>query len=189
MKRVFKKLGVVAMTLSMFAFSSCEELKELIKFDFDLKGEAIEIVIEPTEETGSQITIGSEQFEKSLEQVIKENAPDADLSKIKAITLTNISAEITKGAKDGNNFQNFSKIYVKVNAEEKEVEDAELVAQTTIEDETTHLEVPVNGGSVDIKSWFSKQNFEYVLQADITEAITEELTIRITADYAFTFGL
>src|SRR5690606_6276993 len=114
MKKVFKKLGVVAMTLSMFAFSSCEELKELIKFDFDLEGEAIEIVVDELE-VGEEVEIGSAQFEKSLEQIIQEEAPDADLSKIKAITLTNISMQILDGDED-NNFQNLGSISAEVRA-------------------------------------------------------------------------
>ena len=188
MKKVFTKLGVIMMTLSMFTFSSCEELKDLLKFDFDLEGETIEIVVAELE-VGEGVEIGKEQFEKSLEQIIKENQPDADLSKIKAIKLSNISMQIVKNGDEGNNFQNLGSIYTEVRA--SGLNDLLVAKKENINSDVPQyrLDLPVEGGSIDVKNYFSKTDFEYVVKADVVKETTKELTIQIKADYSFTFGL
>lgn len=189
MKNISKTLQMAVVALVVFTFSSCEELEKLNKFDFDLEDQFIDVEVDPLE-VGAGIVIGSEKFEKSITDIIKENAPEADLSKIKEIKLTNVSLQIVSGADADNNFQNLTNIYARVNATGMG-ENGLLVAQkSNIKNERAdQLDLPVQGGGVDVTSYFNKTNFEYILKADVRKATTKVMTVRIKADYSFVFKI
>lgn len=189
MKSILRVLGGAALTLSLFIFSSCDQLEELAKFDFDLEGEAIDITVGPLE-VGEEVVIGSEQFEKSLNDIIKEHAPNANLSKIKEIKLTKISLQIVSGADDNNNFENLSSIYTNVNATGMGETGLLVAKKSDIPEEyAVQLDVPVEGGGINVLDYFNKTNFEYIIRANVRKATTKDLTLRIKADYSFVFKL
>lgn len=187
MKKIIQKIVILFMAVSIFSMSSCEELDELLKFDFDLKGEKIEFDVEPFE-VGNDIVLGSGKFDKTLSQILQENAPKADINKITAINLKNIHMEIIQGADDDNSFQNLTELYAEVKAtglNNMIVAEVRSISSTA----TTKLSIPVKGGSVNLKDYFNKNNFEYVVKAKVHKASTKTLRVRATADYSFEFDL
>ncbi|NGM90523.1 hypothetical protein G5B35_24800, partial [Parapusillimonas sp. SGNA-6] len=72
MKNVFKKIGIAIMTLLVFTFSSCEELEDLLKFNFDLEGEAIYFDVEAISETGELTELGRQTYDRSLADILAE---------------------------------------------------------------------------------------------------------------------
>ncbi len=188
MKNTLKKIGIAVMTLSMFSFSSCDELEELLKFDFDLEGEAIYFDVEAVSETGEVVELGAETYDRTLADILAEEAPKADINKIKEINLTSITLEIVGGADENNNFQNISSIYAEVEADGL---NGKTVAElSNISDVyATKLVIPVTGGKVNVKDYFNKNNFSYAVKGMFRKPTAKTLKLKITANYSFVFGL
>lgn len=188
MKNVFKKIGIAIMTLLVFTFSSCEELEDLLKFNFDLEGEAIYFYVEAISETGELTELGRQTYDRSLADILAEESPNADINKIKEINLTSITLEIVEGADDNNNFQNISSIKAEIEADGL---DGKTVAELSSVSDVyvTKLVVPVTNGKVNVKDYFNKTNFSYAVKGVFREPTTKTLKLKVTANYSFVFGL
>lgn len=189
MQNVLTKIGVVAMALSMFTLSSCDELKDLLKFDFDLEGEAVYIDVEAPIEAGNVEELGSEIYDRSLADILKEEVPSADINKIKEVNLTSVTLEI-QNASDAttHSFQNLESISAEISAQGMDARVVGSVAQTP-STATNKLTIPITGGQINVKDFISKAAFKYAVKGKVKEAINKDFTIKVTANYSFVFGL
>lgn len=168
-------------------FSSCDELKEALKADFDFEGEAIYIEIDPIESTEGIQLLGKEDYNFDLAKIIQENASSFSIDNIREVNLTNIQIELMDGDEE-NNFENLESIYAEVYANGM----AEKVVAEKLgipEVEAMKITIPIKGGSVNLKDFVTKQSFGYNVKAKLRKATTKTLTAKITADYNFVVGI
>jgi uncharacterized Zn finger protein len=169
--------------------TSCDELKEALKADFNYEGDAIYVDIDPIDapEDGSLQLIGSENYEFNLENILTENAPSFNIDNIREVNITNIQIELTNGDAD-NNIQNFESVYAEVYANNMT---GKVVAEKTDIPNTQAIKVtiPINGGSVNLKDFVTKKSFGYNIKAKMRKSTTKTLKAKITADYNFVVGI
>jgi len=182
-----KSFLLLFVVFSIGFLSSCDELKDAIKADFDYAGDAILLDIPEITSTSEVTIIGEEEYNFDLENIIKQNAPSFSISNIKEVKLHSVKVELTNGDAD-NNFQNLETLQVEVSATGLQ---NKIAAEVTNNPNTysLSLNVPVVGGSIDLKNYFTKQQFTYRLKAKARKTTTKVLKAKITADYSFVVGL
>src|SRR5690606_23136821 len=152
MKKVFKKLGIVAMTLSMFAFSSCEELKELAKVNFtynDERGDITIPAITVEQAEGGEFILFEETYDLDLQDWLNsdDEASEFGIGDIREIKVSSLKILLPDG--DGeSNFGNIESLRVTVAAggAEKEIAKVEDIP----DEDVYELDVPITG-SGDVK--------------------------------------
>lgn len=168
-------------------FYACDELKEVLKADFDFESDAVYIEIDPIEAKDEIQVIGEENYEFDLEQIIEEYASSFSVDNIREVNLTSITIELTDGD-ENNNIQNFESIYAEVHANgmaEKVVAEKLNIPDT----KTMTLTVPIKDGSINLKDFVTKKSFGYKVKAKLRKSTTKTLQAKLTADYNFVVGI
>ncbi|HMR18180.1 MAG TPA: hypothetical protein PKA53_02675 [Sphingobacterium sp.] len=182
-----RPLLLLCLVATFTVFSSCEELKEALKVDFDFEGETLHIEIDPITNTEEVQILGEENYEFDLDKIVEEYAPSFNISNIREVNLKKIEIELLNGD-DDNNFQNLELIYAEVYANGM-VEKIVAEKMDIPDVKTMKLTIPVKDGSVNVKDFATKQSFGYKVKAKLRKSTTKTLEAKVTADYNFVVGV
>jgi hypothetical protein len=171
---------------TMLALSSCEKIKDLVKFKVGVKSQDVNFSVPAIPSAGEQ-EFGSGNIHVNVDSIIKTQNNKAGVDNIKSAEVTEVSVEILNPDEE-NNLGVVERIIVELSSDTRP-EPVTIAAKSGNPDEyITSMSLPL-AENVDLADYLKANNYTYKLKAKTRRGTTKELNCKATIKYDLVVGL